>query len=273
MAHDPSKDPDPTSGILPADSIASLVQQLPTPRIVFVSVPQGDPTEQVVRAVGEAMEPGDVIVDGGNAHWQDSVRRFGELAQRGINFLDCGTSGGVSGARHGACFMVGGTDDAFALAEPILDALATDEGVLHVGPTGSGHFVKLIHNMIEFGMVQSIGEGVELLDSSEYELDFASLFHNWNHGSVIRGWLVELMEQGFRAYGDLSSVQPCVEDTGEQVWGVQYAMDNHIPIPMLAQAVWGFYQSRDRTQEWEKTVSVLRHLYGGHPLQTTPSPE
>ncbi len=269
VAYDPKKDPEPGSGIFPAASIASLVEQLPTPRIVFVSVPQGDPTEQVVRAIGEAMGPGDVIVEGGNAHWQDSVRRFGELAQRGIHFIDCGTSGGVSGARHGACFMVGGTKEAFTLVEPILDALATEEGVLHVGPTGSGHFVKLIHNMIEFGMVQSIGEGVELLDSSEYELDFVSLFHNWNHGSVIRGWLIELMEQGFKDYGDLSSVQPCVEDTGEQVWGVQYAMDHHVPIPMLAQAVWGFYQSRDRTQEWEKTVSVLRHLYGGHPLEET----
>ena len=202
-------------------------------------------------------------------HWQDSVRRFGELTRRGIHFLDCGTSGGVAGARHGACFMVGGTDEAFSIVEPILRALATEEGLLHVGPTGSGHFVKLIHNMIEFGMVQSIGEGVELLDSSEYELDLVSLFHNWNHGSVIRGWLIELMEQGFKDHGDLSSVQPCVEDTGEQVWGVQYAMDNHVPIPILAQAVWGFYQSRDRTQEWEKTVSVLRHLYGGHPLQQT----
>ncbi len=267
VAFDPKKDPDPGSGILSAESIASLVEQLPTPRIVFVSVPQGDPTEQVVQAVGEAMGPGDVIVEGGNAHWQDSVRRFGELAQRDIHLIDCGTSGGVSGARHGACFMVGGTKEAFALVEPLLDALATEEGVLHVGPTGSGHFVKLIHNMIEFGMVQSIGEGVELLDSSEYELDFVSLFHNWNHGSVIRGWLIELMEQGFKDYGDLSGVQPNIEDTGEQVWGVQYAMDHHVPIPMLAQAVWGFYQSRDRTQEWEKTVSVLRHLYGGHPLE------
>ncbi len=269
VAYDPKTEPGASTGILPAASIRSLVDQLPTPRIVFVSVPQGDPTEQVVDAVSGAMVAGDVIIEGGNSHWQDSVRRFGELAQRGIHFIDCGTSGGVSGARHGACFMVGGTDDAFSIAEPILDALATPEGLLHVGPTGSGHFVKLIHNMIEFGMVQSIGEGVELLDSSEYELDFVSLFHNWNHGSVIRGWLVELMEQGFKDYGDLSSVQPCVEDTGEQVWGVQYAMDNHVPIPMLAQAVWGFYQSRDRTQEWEKTVSVLRHLYGGHPLQHT----
>jgi len=269
VAHDPGKEPEPGSGILPADSVASVVAQLSTPRVVFVSVPQGGPTEEVVQSLAEAMEPGDVIVEGGNAHWQDSVRRFGELAQRGIHFIDCGTSGGVSGARHGACFMVGGTEEAFSLVESILVALATDDGVLHVGPTGSGHFVKLIHNMIEFGMVQSIGEGVELLDASDYELDFVSLFRNWSHGSVIRGWLVELMAQGFEEYGDLRHVEPCVEDTGEQVWGVQYAMEHHVPIPMLAQAVWGFYQSRDRTQEWEKTVSVLRHEYGGHPLSTT----
>ncbi|HXH58352.1 NADP-dependent phosphogluconate dehydrogenase [Iamia sp.] len=269
VAHDPGKEPKPGSGILPADSVASVVGQLPTPRVVFVSVPQGGPTEEVVQSLAEAMEPGDVIVEGGNAHWRDSVRRCGELAQRGIHFIDCGTSGGVSGARHGACFMVGGTEEAFSLVEPILLALATHDGVLHVGPTGSGHFVKLIHNMIEFGMVQSIGEGVELLDASDYELDFVSLFRNWSHGSVIRGWLVELMAQGFEEYGDLSHVEPCVEDTGEQVWGVQYAMEHQVPIPMLAQAVWGFYQSRDRTQEWEKAVSVLRHGYGGHPLSTT----
>jgi len=269
VAHDPGKEPASGSGIVAADSIAAVVEQLSAPRVVFVSVPQGDPTEEVVQALAEAMEPGDVIVEGGNAHWQDSVRRFAALAQRGIHFVDCGTSGGVSGARHGACFMVGGTEEGFALVEPVLVALATDDGVLHAGPTGAGHFVKLIHNMIEFGMVQSIGEGVELLAASDYELDLVSLFRNWSHGSVIRGWLVELMAQGFEEYGDLSHVEPCVEDTGEQVWGVQYAMEHQVPIPMLAQAVWGFYQSRDRTPEWEKAVSVLRHEYGGHPLSTT----
>ncbi len=194
--------------------------------MVFVSVPQGEPTEEVVQSLADAMEPGDVIVEGGNAHWQDSVRRFGELAQRGIHFIDCATSGGVSGARHGACFMVGGTEEAFSLVEPVLVALATDDGVLHVGPTGSGHFVKLIHNMIEFGMVQSIGERVELLDASDYELDFVSLFRNWNHGSVIRGWLVELMAQGFEEYGDLSHVEPCVEDTASRSGGCSTPWSN-----------------------------------------------
>ncbi len=142
-----------------------------------------------------------------------------------------------------------------------------EDGYFRVESSGAGHFAKLIHNMIEFGMVQAIGEGVELLQASEYDFDMPALFHNWNHGSVIRGWLVELMERGFREHGDLSSLEPHVEDTGEQVWGVRYAMDREVLIPLLSQAVWGFYESRDRERQWAKAVAVLRDQYGGHPLK------
>ena len=256
------------AGVSFAGSLAGLVEGLEAPRVVFVYVPAGEPTEATVGELGEHLEPGDVIVEAGNSHWEDSKRRYTELRNRGIHFLDCGTSGGVGGARHGACFMVGGEEEAFGIVEPVFRDLAVEGGLLHVGPSGSGHFVKLMHNMIEFGMVQAIGEGVELLMRSEYELDMPALFHNWNHGSVVRGWLVELMEEGFREYGDLSSLESRVEDTGEQVWGVRYAMEKEVPIPLLAQAVWGFYASRDADRPWAKAVAVMRHEYGGHPIET-----
>ena len=256
------------AGVSFAGSLAGLVDTLEAPRVVFVYVPAGEPTEETVGELGEHLKPGDVVVEAGNSHWEDSKRRYASLRELGIHFLDCGTSGGVGGARHGACFMVGGEEEAFGIVEPVFRDLAVEGGLLHVGPSGSGHFVKLMHNMIEFGMVQAIGEGVELLMCSEYELDRPALFHNWNHGSVVRGWLVELMEEGFREYGDLSSLVPRVEDTGEQVWGVRYAMEKEVPIPLLAQAVWGFYESRDRDRPWAKAVAVMRHEYGDHPIKT-----
>lgn len=165
---------------------------------------------------------------------------YRQLAERGIRLLDWGTSGGVSGARHGACFMVGGEREAYDVARPLLEDLAAPDGTLYVGPSGAGHFVKLV---------------------------LAALFHNWSHGSVIRSWLVELTEEGLRRLGDLSGIAPYVEDTGEQVWGVEYAMEKQVPILLLAQAVWGFYESRDAEREWAKSVALLRHGYGGHPLK------
>ncbi|MDP9456706.1 MAG: decarboxylating 6-phosphogluconate dehydrogenase [Actinomycetota bacterium] len=244
-----------------------VAEALSAPRVVLLSLPAGEATGKMVTELGEVLEPGDVVVDGANSHWEDSKRRHAELAERGVHFLDAGVSGGVEGARRGACFMVGGEEEAFRIVEPLFEDLSVEDGYFRAGPSGAGHFTKLIHNMIEFGMVQAIGEGVELLRASEYDLDMPALFGNWNHGSVIRGWLVELMERGFREHGDLSSLEPHVEDTGEQVWGVRYAMDREVPIPLLAQAVWGFYESRDRERQWARTVAVLRNQYGGHPLK------
>jgi 6-phosphogluconate dehydrogenase len=256
------------AGVEIVGSPAEVAEALRPPRVVFLYLPAGDTTDRVAEELAEHLQEGDVIVDGGNSHWERSKRLHARLAERGIRFLDCGTSGGVEGARRGACFMVGGEDDAFEIVEPIFRDLSVEEGYVHAGSPGAGHFTKLIHNMIEFGMVQAIGEGVELLSRSEYDLDMPALFHNWNHGSVIRGWLVELMERGFREYGgDLGTLEPYVEDTGEQVWGVQYAMEKEAPIPLLAQAVWGFYESRDKERPWAKAVAVLRHEYGDHPIR------
>ncbi len=255
------------AGVTVVSSIGALAQELPPPRVALSYVPHGEPTEEVISDLAEAFDEGDIVVDGGNTHWNESIRRYGVLAQRGVRFLDAGTSGGVTGARHGACFMVGGDGDAYEVVRPILEDLAVPDGALHVGPPGSGHFVKNVHNMIEFGMVQAIGEGVEMLKRYDSNLDLADIFHNWSNGSVIRGWLVELMEKALRSKHDMALLKPYVEDTGEQRWGIEYALQKDIPVPLLAQAVWGFYESRDETRPWAKTVALLRHEYGGHPLQ------
>jgi 6-phosphogluconate dehydrogenase len=255
------------AGATVVGSVAELAEELERPRVALTYVPHGKPTEQVISELGDVFEEGDVVVDGGNTHWDDSIRRHRDLGTRGIRFLDAGTSGGVTGARHGACLMVGGDPDAYEVVEPLFADLAVADGALHVGPPGSGHFVKNVHNMIEFGMVQAIGEGVEMLKRCDWDLDLADLFHNWNHGSVIRGWLVELTEKALRSKHDMAGVDPYIEDTGEQRWGIQYALDKDIPVPLLAQAVWGFCESRDELRPWAKTVALLRHEYGKHPLQ------
>jgi 6-phosphogluconate dehydrogenase len=256
-------------GLEPARTVEDLVLALDPPRAVFVYVPHGAPTEQICRRLRELLAPGDVAVDGGNSHWEDSQRRHAELAARGIRFLDVGTSGGVWGARHGACFMAGGDPDAYALVEPLLVDLAVDErGARFVGPPGSGHFVKLVHNAIEFGMVQAIAEGVELLARSEFTLDLPTLFDNWNHGSVIRSWLVELMRDALQENPDLERLSTYVEDTGEVKWVLEWALQQDIPSPVIADSQQALMAYRDQSWPAAKAVALLRHGYGGHPVHT-----
>jgi 6-phosphogluconate dehydrogenase len=208
---------------------------------VFLYVPHGKATESTIAALAELWQPGDVVVDGGNSHWKDSVRHYQELKDSHISFLDVGTSGGVDGARWGACFMAGGDADAFAKVEPLLRDLAVPEGVVRAGPPGAGHFVKLIHNAIEFGMLQALGEGLDLLVRSDYALDLPALFHNWNHGSVIRGWLVQLMEQGLRKH-NLNDLSSRVEDTREVKWAVEYALEKEAWVPVIALSELALYR-------------------------------
>jgi 6-phosphogluconate dehydrogenase len=252
-------------GLDAAFSLPELVEKLEPPRTLILYVPHGAPTETTISDLKTLLQPGDVVADGGNSHWKDSIRHDEALKTRGISFLDVGTSGGVAGARHGACFMVGGDAAAFAQIEPLLRDLAVPEGVLHAGPAGAGHFVKLIHNAIEFGMLQSIGEGLDLLVRSDYELDLPALFHNWNHGSVIRGWLVELMERGLREHR-LDELRGDVEDTREVKWAIQYALEKEAWIPVIAQAELALYRYRDPESVAGKGVALLRHGFGGHPL-------
>lgn len=252
-------------GLEPAFSLAELVGKLQPPRIILIYVPHGEPTEKIVGELKGLLQSGDVVVDGGNSHWQDSVRHYEELKAHGISFLDLGTSGGVTGARHGACFMAGGDADAFATVEPLLRDLAVSEGVVHAGPAGAGHFVKLIHNAIEFGMLQAIGEGVDLLARSNYSLDLPKLFHNWSHGSVIRGWLVELMERGLREH-KLDELSSYVEDTREVRWAVEYALQKEAWIPVIALSELALYRYRDPKSVAGKAVALLHHGFGDHPL-------
>jgi len=252
-------------GVKLSPDIAGLVDRLATPRIIFLYIPAGPAVDSVLDRLLERLDAGDIVVDGGNSHYGDSVRRFKRCQERGINFIDCGTSGGLDGARHGACFMVGGEADVVKHVEPIFKTLSVPEGYVHAGPPGAGHFAKLIHNAIEFGMLQAVSEGVSLLKKGPYHLDLAAIFHNWSHGSVIRGWLVELMEQQLRER-DIRDVPAYVEDTGEVNWVVELALKLEVPIPAITTAVMELFASRDRDDYTPRAIAMMRHGFGGHPF-------
>jgi 6-phosphogluconate dehydrogenase len=254
-------------GLEPAASVEDLVSKLAPPRIVFIYVPHGEPTESVCHALRRELTAGDIVADGGNSHWADSQRHHAFFADAGVRFLDVGTSGGISGARTGACFMVGGEREAYEAVAPILRDLAVDgEGVFYAGPAGSGHFVKLVHNAIEFGMVQAIAEGVEMLRRSGYPLDLVGLFNNWMHGSVIRSWLVELMGKALAEQPDFGELSTYVEDTEEVKWVLEWALQQDIPTPAVSVAQTALMQYRDRDWPTAKAVALLRNQYGGHPV-------
>jgi 6-phosphogluconate dehydrogenase len=254
-------------GVEPADSPADLVGRLSPPRIVLIYLPHGAPTETMCAALRDLLSPGDVVVDGGNSHWEDSRRRYADFARPGIRFVDLGTSGGIRGARHGACFMAGGDAESYALVEPLLIDLAFDDhAVLYVGEPGSGHFAKIIHNAIEFGMVQAIAEGVELLERSEFTLDLAAVFDNWAHGSVIRSWLIELMRDALQQTPELERLSTYVEDTGEVKWVLEWALERDIPSPVITDSQQALMTYRDLSWPAAKAVALLRHGFGGHPV-------
>ena len=238
---------------------------LKTPRVIFLSLPAGHTIDRVIRDLLPFINKGDIIVDGGNSYYKDSIEREAQLAKNGLYFVDCGTSGGLYGARYGACFMVGGKPEAVKLCEPILKTLAVDGGFLHCGEPGSGHFVKVIHNGIEFGMLQAIGEGVEFLQHSNFSLDLQAVFHVWSHGSVIRSWLVELMEEGVGEIGDIKKVSDYVEDTGEVNWLVEEAIEKEIPAPIITQSLIELFRSRRQDSDAARAVAIMRHGFGGHP--------
>jgi len=252
-------------GVHTTDDYVSLASRLKPPRVIYLSVPAGPAVDEVLDALTPSLDKGDVVMDGGNSFYLDSIGREKELREEGIYFLDCGTSGGVAGARTGACFMVGGQREGFDIAEPVLTALAVEGGVLYTGAPGSGHYVKLVHNGIEFVMNHGIGDGVELLLHGGFDLDLEAIFENWSHGSVIRGWLVELMAEGLKEK-KLETIPPYVEDTGEVDWLMQVAVDREISVPFIALAVMELFQSRYSGQDSARAVALLRHGYGGHPF-------
>jgi len=252
------------AGLKEVASLAGFRPALKNPRAVFVYVPAGPIVDKVLDELAKELESGDIIVDGGNSYWGDSIRRHRQLKERGIQLVDLGTSGGVGGARHGACFMAGGDNTAVAHIEPILRALAVEGGYVHAGPPGAGHFTKLVHNGVEFGMLQAIGEGIDLLEHYHDRLDIAEILRCWRHGSVVRSWLIDLMEAAYRAEKGLDKVPPYVEDTGEVNWLVGDAMRMEVPIPVIAQAVMQLFSSRDERKNWARAIAMMRHGFGGH---------
>lgn len=244
--------------------LSALRDALKTPRKVFLYVPAGAAVDELIGDLANVLERGDIILDGGNSYWGDSIRRARALAKHGIHLLDLGTSGGVDGARNGACFMIGGPRKQVAQVEPILKKLAIKGGYVHAGPSGSGHFTKLVHNGIEFGMLQAIGEGVDLLEHFPADLPIADVLACWRHGSVIRSWLVDLMEARYREDG-MKAVPGVIEDTGEVNWLVADAMELEVATPAIALAVTQLIASRDTSKNWARAIAMMRHGFGGHP--------
>lgn len=266
VGKDMSEKPDLSeAGIEVVTDYKEFVELLTPPRIIFLSLPAGKVIDIVLEEVSQLLEKGDVILDGGNSFFLDSIRRHKEISEKRLHFLDCGTSGGVSGAREGACFMVGGEKEGIALAEPILIELAVQDGYLHTGDPGSGHFVKLVHNGIEFGMLQAIGEGIQLLKQGPFELKLGEILHNWNNGSVIRSWLVELMEEGIKDKKNLKDIPSYIEDTGEVNWLVQWAINQEIPIPTISTSIMELFKSRKKDFDMYRAIAMMRHGFGGHP--------
>ena len=256
-------------GATGAYSIAELVSKLEKPRAVWIMVPAGDATEAQIHELMEHLEPGDTIIDGGNTNFHDDQRRHAELAAKGVHYVDAGTSGGVWGLQVGYCLMVGGEDEAVTPLEPIFLSLAPKGGYLHVGGPGAGHYVKMVHNGIEYGLMQAYAEGFEILHASSYGLDLAAIAELWMQGSVVRSWLLELAGRAFRANGqDLTHLQGFVEDSGEGRWTVQEALDHDVPAPVITLSLLTRFRSRQPDSYGAKVLAALRNEFGGHAVRT-----
>jgi 6-phosphogluconate dehydrogenase len=253
-------------GALPAYSLAEAVAALTPPRVVWLMLPAGETVDQAIDALTPLLAPGDILIEGGNTHYKDDLARAARLNAAGVRYVDAGVSGGIWGLELGYCTMVGGPVEAFRHIEPILQTLAPPNGYMHCGPTGAGHFVKMVHNGIEYGMMQAYAEGFALLEASEYGkgLDFAELSALWNQGSVIRSWLLELAERAFRADGRLESLAPRVDDSGEGRWMLGAAVELSVPLPVLAQSLFERFRSRETNSFADRLLAALRREFGGH---------
>ena len=255
-------------GLLEAKTQDELKEKLSCPRAIFIYVPAGPIVDTIIDQLSAVLDQGDVIVDGGNSYWGDSIRRANRLKEKGIHLVDLGTSGGVEGARQGACFMAGGEKEAIARIEPILLELAIQDGYVHAGPPGAGHFTKLVHNGIEFGMLQAIAEGMDLLKHYRDELDIPEVLRCWRNGSVIRSWLIDLMQEQYKEQGGMEKVPAYIEDTGEVNWLVSDALKMEVPIPVISASVMQLFSSRDDKKNWARAIAMMRHGFGGHPFGT-----
>jgi len=244
------------------------VGKLRAPRIVWVMVPAGGPTSEVIEQLAGLLTAGDLVIDGGNSYYKDSIERHKKLKTRGIDFLDAGTSGGIWGLEVGYCLMIGGEKEAFSRAEPIFRSLAPKDGCAHVGGPGAGHFTKMVHNGIEYGLMQAYAEGFEILRASGQQLNLQQIAHLWNQGSVVRSWLLELAELAFAEDPDLTSIQGYVEDSGEGRWTILEAMAHDVPAPVITLSLLTRFRSRQQDSFQAKVLAALRAEFGGHAART-----
>lgn len=256
-------------GAVAADSIADLVQKLSLRRVVWVMLPAGDTTDEHLAKAATYLSEGDILVDGGNSYYKDDIRREKELVDLGISYMDAGISGGIWGLQIGYCTMIGGKEEDFKYIKPLLKTLAPKEGFLFCGPAGSGHFVKMVHNGIEYAMMEAYGEGFELLQASQYKdsLNFKDVAHLWNQGSVIRSWLLELLESAFDKDPKLEGIKGYVEDSGEGRWTVHQAVESGVSATAIAHSLFKRFQSRNPDLFSDKILAALRNEFGGHGLQ------
>jgi 6-phosphogluconate dehydrogenase len=248
-------------------NLAALVAALPAPRVVWVMVPSGDPTEKTVANVAELLSAGDLIIEGGNSNFNDSIRRAALVAPKKIGFIDAGTSGGIWGLSEGYCIMAGGSKENIAKAQPIFDALVQPGGFAHVGPVGAGHFTKMVHNGIEYGMMQAYGEGYELVRASELNIDVEKAIEVWRHGSVVRSWLLDLLAKALKEDPGLKSIKGWAEDSGEGRWTVQESVRLGVPAYVLSASLFARFASRQDDPPSMKVVAALRNQFGGHAVK------
>jgi 6-phosphogluconate dehydrogenase len=252
-------------GALPAATVEEAVHQLPAPRVVWLMLPAGRPTQDTIDHVAAVLDPGDVIIDGGNSKFVDSVARAATLQNGGISFVDVGVSGGIWGLDNGFCLMAGGTEEAVAIARPVFDSLAPADGFAHVGPSGAGHYTKMVHNGIEYGLMQAYAEGFELMAAAEeFKLDLHQIAKLWRNGSVVRSWLLDLTERALADDAVLSEIQGVVPDSGEGRWTVQDAVDRAVPLPVITAALYTRFASRDVNAFAPRLLAALRNQFGGH---------
>jgi len=267
-SHEPIKEV-ANKGAIAAYNLDEFFSKLEKPRIIWLMLPAGDVTEQHIEKIKPYLTPGDILIDGGNAKYLDSVRRYKMLAEKGVKFLDAGVSGGLIGAKIGYCLMIGGDKEAYQKVEPIFKSLATDDGYLYCGPSGSGHYVKMVHNAIEYGMMQAMGEGFELLMNSPYakDVDLKKISHLWNHGSIVRSFLMEMAENAFSKDAKLEKISDYVEDTGEGKWSIQEALERGVPFSVITQSLYIRYRSRQKESFNAKVLAALRQEFGGHQVK------
>ena len=267
---DPAKMPEvkKRGGIGVTDLAEAVNHQNQEHKVVWIMVPQGKPVDETIAKLKEVLGKGDIVIDGGNSYFKDTVHRGKELEAVGIDYLDCGTSGGIWGLKEGYCLMVGGNPEAAKFCEPIFTALAPKDGYVYTGASGSGHYVKMVHNGIEYGMLQSYGEGFDILHASEYKLDLTAIASAWQYGSVVRSWLLELLVLAFKSDENLQKVRGYVEDSGEGRWTIQEAIDHNVPAPVITAALYERFHSRETENFAAKVIASLRNEFGGHAVRS-----